>query len=71
MYARSAAAYDALKDFKILQLPSKSTLQFYTGAFLHDSGTNSACISHQVAQFVVFCEQCKKDGKMESQRMVC
>ena len=68
MFARSPAAHDALKDFKILQLPSKTTLQSYTGAFLHDPGTNSACISDQVGRFVVFCEQCKKDGNMESQK---
>ena len=68
VYARSPAAYDALKSFKILQLPAKSTLQSYTGAFLHDPGANTACISDQVAQFVAFCQQCKKEGKMESKK---
>ena len=68
VYARSPAAYDALKGFGILQLPSKSTLQSYTGAFLHEAGATSACISDQVAQFVVFCQQNKKEGKLESQK---
>lgn len=66
--ARSPAAYEALKSFNILQLPSRSTLQSYTGAFLHDSGSNSACIADQVAQFVLFCQQRKKEGKKESQK---
>lgn len=69
VYARSPAAYDALKGFDILQLPSQSTLQSYTGSFLHEPGaTGSACISDQVAQFVVFCQQNKKEGKLESQK---
>lgn len=41
VYCRSPAAYDALKSFGLLQLPSRSTLQAYTGAFLEDSGTYS------------------------------
>ena len=65
IYARSPAAYDALKRFNILQLPSKSTLQSYTGAFLHDAG---ACIEDQVAQFILFCDLLKKEGKFESKK---
>lgn len=38
VYVRSPAAYEALKSFKLLQLPSKTTLQAYTGAFLDDPG---------------------------------
>ena len=38
VYTRSPAAYEALKGFGIIQLPSKSTLQSYTGAFMHDPG---------------------------------
>ena len=52
VFARSPAAYDALRSFKILQLPCRSTLQAYTGAFLHKPGANSACIADQVAQYV-------------------
>lgn len=39
VYVRSPAAYDALKSFKILQLPCKATLQAYTGAFMDNPGT--------------------------------
>ena len=38
VYCRSPAAYDALKSFGLLQLPSRSTLQAFTGAFLEDCG---------------------------------
>ena len=41
MFVRSPAAYEALKSFKLLQLPSRATLQSYTGAFLDDPGIPS------------------------------
>ena len=66
IYTRSPAAYEALKSFKILHLPSRSTLQAYTGAFHHASGANSACIKDQVAQYILYCEQLRKEGKRES-----
>jgi hypothetical protein len=68
VYTRSPSAYDALKAFNILQMPSRSTLQAYTGAFLHEPGANSACIEDQVAQFVLHCEQRQSEGKLESKK---
>jgi len=65
VFTRSPAAYEALKSFKILQLPSRSTLQSYTGAFLHEPGANSKCIENQVANFTIYKEECIKDGKRE------
>ena len=62
---RSPAAYQALKDFGILQLPCRSTLQSYIGAFLHPPGASSACLTHQVAQYVLFKEKTKSEGKRE------
>ena len=38
IFVRSPAAYEALKSFKLLQLPSRSTLQTYTSAFLDEAG---------------------------------
>lgn len=38
VFVRSPAAYEALKSFNILQLPSRATLQAYTGAFLDNPG---------------------------------
>ena len=61
---RSPAAYEALKSLiYVLQLLSQSLLQSYTGAFLHDPGTNSKCITDQVAQHVLFKAECEKMGK--------
>lgn len=34
VYTRSPAAYKALQSFGILKLPSKATLQAYTGMYL-------------------------------------
>ena len=69
-YIRSPAAYEALKSFGILQLPCRSTLQAYTGAFLHEPGANSTCIEKQVAEFVLHCQKRVLDGKKESKKMV-
>ena len=38
VYVRSPAAYKALQNFGILKLPCKSTMQAYTGAFMHELG---------------------------------
>lgn len=38
VYTISPSAYEALKSFGILQLPSKATLQAYTGAFRDEAG---------------------------------
>ncbi|XP_065894808.1 uncharacterized protein [Dysidea avara] len=65
IYCRSPAAYQALKDFNILSLPAKSTLQSYSGAFIHAPGASSACITDQVSRYVLFKEQCRLVGKHE------
>ena len=63
IFTRSAAAYEALKSFGILQLPSRSLLQSYTGTFLHEPGASSNSISDQVAQYVLFKAEREKQGK--------
>ena len=68
VYVRSPAAYEALKSFNILQLPLRSTLQAYTGAFLHEAGASNVSIEDQVAQFVLHCQQRQKEGKQESKK---
>ena len=62
MYVRSPAAYEALKSFNIMRLPCRSTLQSYTGAFLHEAGSSVASISRQVEAYKSFQEQCIKEG---------
>lgn len=68
IYTRSPAAYEALKSFAILQLPCRSTLQAYTGAFLHEPGANSDSIADQVARYLLHCQERMKEGKLESQK---
>ena len=62
VYTRSPGAYEALKSFGILQLPSRSTLQSYTGAFLHEPGASNQCIAGQVTQYIIFKAECEKQG---------
>jgi len=38
VFACSLAAFKALKSFSILQLPLLTTLQAFTGTFLHEAG---------------------------------
>jgi hypothetical protein len=49
-----------------MQLPSRSTLQAYTGAFLHQPGASHECIKEQVSQYLLHCAERKKEGKRES-----
>ena len=65
IYSRSPAAYEALKGFDILRLPAKSTLQAYSGAFIHAPGVSTACIADQVSRYVVYKEESKKEGRQE------
>ena len=67
MFVRSPAAYEALKSFGILQLPSQSTLQSYTGAFLHEAGAATESIAKQVEMYKASIAQCKKEGKLAPQ----
>ena len=67
VFTRSPAAYEALKSFRILQLLCRSTLQAYTGAFLHEPGASSHCIASQVSQYVIFKNEQVKPGKLEPQ----
>ena len=46
VYVRSPAAYEALKSFNLLQLPSKATLQAHTGAFLDEPGRKVLHVCH-------------------------
>ena len=54
-----------MKSFGILQLPSKATLQAYTGAFLHEPEASSHCIAEQMGCYIIFNEQCRQSGKQE------
>ena len=65
MFVRSPAAYEALKSFNIIQLPARSTLQAYTGCFLHEGGESWDSIAKQVEMFQQFKKSQKVLGKLE------
>ena len=67
VFTHSPAAYEALKSFEILQLPCRSTLQAYIGAFLHEPGASSHCIANQVSQYAILKNEQVKSGKLEPQ----
>jgi hypothetical protein len=52
-----------------MQLPSRATLQSYTGAFLHQPGAIQDCISEQVAQYILHCHERVKQGKAASHKV--
>ncbi len=43
VFVRSPDAYEALKGFQLLQLPSRATQQAYTGSFIDDLGICYKC----------------------------
>jgi len=55
---------NGLRGLKKLQLPSRSTLQSYTGAFLQEAGASSESISKQVEAYEAYIKQCEKEGKL-------
>ena len=63
IFVRSPAAYEALKSFNVLQLPSRSTIQSYTGAFLHEAGASNESILKQIESYAAFKESCASSGK--------
>ena len=69
IYTRSPAAYEALKEFDILKLPSKATLQSYSGAFIHEPGASTRCISVQVSSHLVFKEESRSWENRSSREM--
>ena len=48
IYVRSPAAYEALRSFKVLQLPGISSLKQFKGARLHPPGINQ-----QIQEYVI------------------
>lgn len=54
VFVRSPAAYEALKGFSLMQLPSRSTLQAYTRAFLDEPGNNYVHACNAISQVVRF-----------------
>ena len=67
MYTRSPAAYEALKSFKLLQLPSVRTLKDYIDGNLEDAGECMKRLQEERRLYVVMIEQ-KKQGLIDSDK---
>ena len=65
VYTRSPAAYEALKSFNILQLPSKCSLQAFLSENSSNPGVNEEKISQQKHLYDAFREKKRKEGKQE------
>ena len=57
MYTRSPAAYEGLKSFELLQLPSVRTSKHYVGANLEDAGECMDRLEQERQQYLVMVEK--------------
>lgn len=62
VYTRSPAAYEALRDFKLLQLPSVRTLKYYIDANLESAGNSMERLQQSRKQYVAFTEEKRKES---------
>jgi len=56
VYTRSPAAYEALRDFKLLQLPSVRTLKYYIDANLN-AGDSMERLKQSRKHYIAFIEE--------------
>ena len=61
IFTRSPAAYDALKSFKLLQLPSVRTLKYYIDANLEEGGDCLKRLEEERRHYVLMKEQKKQE----------
>ena len=59
VYSRSPAAYQALRDFKLLQLPCVRTLKYYIDANLESAGDSVEWLQQSRKQYVTLIEEKK------------
>lgn len=59
VYTRSPAVYEALWDFKLLQLPLVRTLKYYIDANLESAGDSMERLKQSRKQYVAFTEEKK------------
>lgn len=57
VYTRSPAAYEGLKSFKLLQLPSVRTLKHYVAANHEDAGECMDRLEHERRQYLAMVEE--------------
>ena len=57
VYTRSPAAYEALRNFKLLQLPSVRSLKFYIDANLESAGDSIPRLKESKKQYLEMVEE--------------
>ena len=68
VYTKSPAAYESLKGFKILQLPSTKSLQDIAGSKLHEPGITDGIkdyLLEQGTKYTLYKEEMMKKGRPE------
>ena len=61
VYSRSRAAYEALKSFKLVQLPSVGTLKYYVDGNLESAGDSTSRIMQSRKEYVAIVEEMAKE----------
>ena len=61
VYTRSPAAYEALCNFKLLQLPSVRSLKFYIDANLESAGDSIPRLKESRKQYLEMVEEKKNE----------
>lgn len=61
MYSRSPASYEALKSFKLVQLPSVRTLKYYVDANLESAGDWTSRIIQSRKEYTAMVEEMTKE----------
>ena len=67
VYTRSPAAYEDLKSFKLLQLPSVRTLKHYVGANHEEAAECMERLENERRQYLVMIEE-KRRGLEEKKK---
>ena len=67
VFTRSPAAYDALKSFKLLQLPSRRTLKDYIDAYLEGGGECLERLEEERKQYLEMVD--KKEEENEAKKL--
>ena len=70
VFTRSPAAYEALKSFKLIQLPSIRTLKYYIDANLEGAGNCMQRLEDERKHYLVMLEQRKHYLVMLEQKKV-
>ena len=71
MYLRSKAAYEALKDFQILALPSVDSLKAFTSAISKEPGPNHQLLKTAHEEYRAYNQAREQMGKKPALGLGC